>query len=179
MPVIEPPYNFKYCKKDNWSEWKKDPCKSNCLVKSKGTLIKRRSCKHRGHRTSNCTGLYYDVNLCNDSSLCTDVRTTIAEFTMKKSIEYMKFAKKYKLRDVMTFELLIAPGHQMLHDVEKPWIACTIFYRQKIKPRWYVTSREFINYGVDTFPMELGVTTMMYRIITVASTIVCQKIIHS
>ena len=144
MPVIEPPYNFKYCEKDNWSEWKKDSCKSNCLVKSKGALIKRRYCQHRGHRTPNCTGLYYDVDLCDDSSLCNDRRMTIAEFTLRSSMKYIKFAEEA----YMTVELLAAPGHQMLHDVEKPWIACTILYRQQEKPNWYALRQEFPDYGV-------------------------------
>nr|XP_012216560.1 PREDICTED: A disintegrin and metalloproteinase with thrombospondin motifs 7-like [Linepithema humile] len=58
VPVIEPPYIFKYCVDDNWSEWKEDTCKSGCLKKSKGALVKRRFCKHETHITANCIGPY-------------------------------------------------------------------------------------------------------------------------
>nr|XP_012218082.1 PREDICTED: uncharacterized protein LOC105669606 isoform X1 [Linepithema humile] len=70
VPVIEPPYIFKYCENDNWSEWKKDSCRSSCLKQSKGVIVKRRSCKRGTDRTANCIGTYYDIVLCNDSLLC-------------------------------------------------------------------------------------------------------------
>ncbi|XP_067208404.1 A disintegrin and metalloproteinase with thrombospondin motifs 2-like isoform X2 [Linepithema humile] len=61
VPVIEPPYIFKYCEDDNWSEWKEDSCKSSCIKKFIGVLVKRRFCKHQNRRTANCIGPYYDA----------------------------------------------------------------------------------------------------------------------
>ena len=149
MPIYHhiPPYINNSYEKDNWSEWERDSCKSSCLEKSKGILIKRRFCEHRGQKTPNCTGAYYDVDLCDDSSLCDDIRTTIAEFTINKCIEYVKFAKKAN----MTVELLIASGHQMPHDGEKLWVACTVFCRRNDISKWYAPRQEMLDYNVDPY----------------------------
>ena len=123
MSVTEPPYNFYSCQRDNWSEWKEDTCESSCLEKSKGIVVRRRSCKHRTRKTANCAGPYYDTVLCNDLSLCALTHQTIIEFTTKKCFEFAKYAN-------ITFELLIASAIQMPHNDEKPWVACTIFRRR-------------------------------------------------
>ena len=51
----------------------------------------------------------------------------------------------------MTVELLIGSGNQMIHDVEKPWIACTIFCRRKDMSIWYAPRQEMLDYNVDPY----------------------------
>ncbi|XP_067210451.1 A disintegrin and metalloproteinase with thrombospondin motifs adt-2-like [Linepithema humile] len=125
MAVITPPYIFSYCEDDNWSEWKEDSCKSNCLTKSKGVVIKRRFCKHGIYKTASCDGPYYDVVLCNDSSLCTEERFTIAEYTALKCTE-LSLKIKRQGKEYFKYEPLNEPGKQASHVVEEPWRACTI-----------------------------------------------------
>ncbi|XP_012230166.2 A disintegrin and metalloproteinase with thrombospondin motifs adt-2-like isoform X1 [Linepithema humile] len=148
VPVIEPPYIFKYCEDDNWSEWKEDSCKSSCLRKSKGIRVKRRFCEHRTHRTANCTGSYYDMVLCDDSLLCTEERWTIDEITITKCRKFSKFAKDANLTVELSVNL---PGRQYSHDAEEPWKACTIYCRKKTSSDYYAPRQEMLNIGVDTY----------------------------
>ncbi|XP_067212643.1 A disintegrin and metalloproteinase with thrombospondin motifs 7-like isoform X1 [Linepithema humile] len=138
VPVIEPPYIFKYCEDDNWSEWKKDSCRSSCLAQSKGVVVKRRSCKHGINKSANCIELYYDVVLCNDSLLCTQKRMTIAEFTTIKCTEF---------KDIMS-DLHSQPGYQGHYYNDRPWIACTIFCKRK---NFSYSSVEMIANGVNPY----------------------------
>jgi len=156
VPVIEPPYNFNYCEKDYWSEWKEDSCKSSCLMNSKGARVKRRSCEHRKqeivYRAANCKEPYYDVILCNDSSLCTENRQTINSFANKKCKEFDEKFGFYNLR----FRLETESGWQSPHDFGKPWIACTIHCQKKDtsgKSVYYAPYLELLNIGIDpSFP---------------------------
>nr|XP_012216561.1 PREDICTED: A disintegrin and metalloproteinase with thrombospondin motifs 7-like [Linepithema humile] len=141
VPVIEPPYIFKYCKDDNWSEWKEDTCKSSCLKKSKGALVKRRFCKHETHRTANCIGPYYDVVLCDDSSLCRQNRKTITEFTTTKCTEFSR----------IMFDLTMKPGWQAPHEVDKPWVACTIYCVRKNYPNYFAPRLEMLDHGINPY----------------------------
>ncbi|XP_012234414.2 A disintegrin and metalloproteinase with thrombospondin motifs 2-like [Linepithema humile] len=140
VPVIKPP--LPYCKEDNWSEWEEDSCKSNCLTKSKGVVIKRRSCKHATYKTASCNGPYYDVVLCNDSSFCTKERKTIAEYTDLKCTEFSFILKSY-YKEYFKYVPKIGPGQQNSHDVGKPWIACTIYCQREEKI--------FANYSIFYF----------------------------
>nr|XP_012222648.1 PREDICTED: A disintegrin and metalloproteinase with thrombospondin motifs 12-like isoform X1 [Linepithema humile] len=148
VPVIEPPYNFKFCKKDNWGEWEEDSCKSSCLKKSKGILVKRRFCKHRTVRSSKCEGPYYDVVLCNNSSLCIKKEWTIDEFTTKKCDKFRKLAKLTNL--TVNFKETV-PGEQYHHDAEKPWIACTVYCRKAGTFDYYAPRLEMLSIGVDPY----------------------------
>nr|XP_012224495.1 PREDICTED: A disintegrin and metalloproteinase with thrombospondin motifs 2-like [Linepithema humile] len=142
VSVIEPPYIFKYCEDDNWSEWKEDSCKNSyCLEGSKGVRDKRRFCKHQNDKTANCIGPYYDVVLCDDSSLCSQKRKTIAEFTTMKCTEFSH---------VMS-ELELKPGWQAPHEVNKPWIACTIHCVRKDVPTFYAPRWEMLNFGNNPY----------------------------
>jgi len=141
VPVLEPPYIFKYCEIDNWSEWKEESCKSNCLENSKGVLVKRRICKHGTYTKANCEGLYYDIVLCNNSLLCDRNRKTIDEFTTMKCTEFSK--KVFKLDE--------KPGWQAPHDVEKPWVACTIFCQQKGLFSYYDARLELLDFGINPY----------------------------
>nr|XP_012216562.1 PREDICTED: A disintegrin and metalloproteinase with thrombospondin motifs 7-like [Linepithema humile] len=143
VPIIEPPYIFKYCKDDNWSEWKENTCKSSCLPKSKGALVRRRFCKHETHRTANCIGPYYDVVLCDDSSLCSEKRTTITEFTTMKCTEFSR----------TIFELETKPEWQAPHEVDKPWIACTIHCVRKKHPSYDTANLRFkmLDYDINPY----------------------------
>ncbi|XP_012232663.2 A disintegrin and metalloproteinase with thrombospondin motifs adt-2-like isoform X1 [Linepithema humile] len=145
LPVIEPPYNFKFCEKDRWSEWEEDSCKSSCLEKSKGVLAKRRLCKHQinGYikRTTNCAGPYYDMVLCDDSLLCTEKRKTIHEFATMKCTE---------VKDIMS-QLDTQPGWQIAHEVDRPWIACTISCFLKNNSTPYTPRLEMLNFGDDPY----------------------------
>nr|XP_012214602.1 PREDICTED: A disintegrin and metalloproteinase with thrombospondin motifs 12-like [Linepithema humile] len=148
VPLIEPPYIFKYCEDDNWSEWKEDSCKSSCLRKSKGVLVKRRSCEHKAHRTANCMEPYYDMVICDDFLLCTDERWTIDEITTTKCRKFNKFAKNANLTDELSVNL---PGRQYSHDAEEPWKACTIYCRKKKSSDFYTPRQEMLNIGVDPY----------------------------
>ncbi|XP_067208708.1 A disintegrin and metalloproteinase with thrombospondin motifs 2-like [Linepithema humile] len=141
VPVIEPPYIFKYCEDDNWSEWKEDTCKSSCLEESKGALVKRRFCKHETHRTANCFGPYYDVVLCDDSSLCRQNRKTITEFTTTKCTEFSR----------IMFDLTMKPGWQAPHEVDKPWVACTIYCVRKNYPNYFAPRLEMLDHGINPY----------------------------
>nr|XP_012230171.1 PREDICTED: A disintegrin and metalloproteinase with thrombospondin motifs 2-like isoform X2 [Linepithema humile] len=141
VPIIVPPYNFKFCRKDNWSKWKKDSCNSYCLEKSKGAVVKRRFCKHRTYRTANCKGPYYDVVLCDDSSLCTEKRKTIAEFTTTKCTTFSN----------IMLELKKEPGWQAAHEVDKPWIACTIYCVRKNFSTYYAPRLEMLDFGINPY----------------------------
>jgi len=138
VPVIEPPYIFKYCEHDNWGKWEGDICKSSCLENSKGIEIKRRFCEHQTHRTTNCIGPYYDVVLCDDSTLCPN-RTTIAEYTNVRCEQFSRIVYKQKMK----------PGWQAPHEVDKPWKACTIFCMRK--GSYYEPRLEMLNYGTDPY----------------------------
>jgi len=150
MPVIEPPYIFKYCEIDNWSEWKESSCKSSCLTKSKGVIIKRRLCEHETYRTANCEGPYYDVVLCNDTRFCTKKRKTIAQYTAIKCTRFSVIEKVMNL----TIGLERKPGWQASHDVKEPWIACTIYCRQKRNlSDIYTLRNDMLKLGIDSsFP---------------------------
>ncbi|XP_067203997.1 uncharacterized protein [Linepithema humile] len=155
VPVIEPP--LPYCEEDNWSEWKEDSCKSDCLTKSKGVVIKRRSCKHGINKTASCNGPYYDVVLCNDSRLCTEKRKTIDEYTASKCTEFsLKLKTKYKV--YFNYIPEIGPGQQNSHDARKPWIACTIYCQreEKISAKYsifyfYTPRQELLESGVNPY----------------------------
>nr|XP_012217909.1 PREDICTED: A disintegrin and metalloproteinase with thrombospondin motifs 7-like [Linepithema humile] len=144
VPIIEPPYIFKYCEDDNWSEWKADSCRSSCLAQSKGVVAKRRSCKHGTDRTMNCIGPYYDVVLCDDSLLCSEKRIAIAEFTTIKCTEFS---------DIMS-ELKSEPGWQGSYYNDRSWMACTIFCQRKNLPiyfPYYAPRIEMIANGVNPY----------------------------
>ncbi|XP_067209060.1 A disintegrin and metalloproteinase with thrombospondin motifs adt-2-like isoform X2 [Linepithema humile] len=147
VPLIEPPYIFKYCDDDNWSEWEEGTCQSGCLKNSKGVMVKRRYCKHGIHRMPNCGGLYYDVVLCNDSTLCFKNRVTIEQFTTVKCTLF----KRKKMLKNLTVILKEKPGSQALHDFEKPWKACTIYCQQKKSPIFYAPRLEMLNYGINPY----------------------------
>ncbi|XP_012224494.2 A disintegrin and metalloproteinase with thrombospondin motifs 2-like isoform X2 [Linepithema humile] len=142
IPVIEPPYIFKYCEDDNWSEWKEDSCKNSyCLEGSKGVRNKRRFCKHQNDITANCIGPYYDVVLCDDSSLCSQKRKTIAEFTTMKCTEFSRIMSELELK----------PGWQAPHKMDKPWIACTIHCVRKKFSTFYAPRWEMLNFGNNPY----------------------------
>nr|XP_012224546.1 PREDICTED: A disintegrin and metalloproteinase with thrombospondin motifs 3-like [Linepithema humile] len=142
VPVIEPPYILKYCEDDNWSEWKEDSCTKNCCLKgSKGVRDKRRFCKHQNDTTANCIGPYYDVVLCDASSLCSGKRKTVAEFAAIKCDEFSR----------IMFELELKPGWQAPHEVDKPWIACTIHCAQKNFSSYFALRKELLNFGIDPY----------------------------
>ncbi|XP_012229234.2 A disintegrin and metalloproteinase with thrombospondin motifs adt-2-like isoform X1 [Linepithema humile] len=143
-PILEPPYNFKICNKDNWSEWVEDSCKSSCLQKSKGVLAKRRFCKHRLHKTPNCMGSYYDVVLCDDSLLCTRKHKTVVYFAFKKCLKYIKLANDTNLS-------ITKPGKQYSHNAEKSWIACTVYCAHKESSDYYTPRQEMLNLRVDPY----------------------------
>jgi hypothetical protein len=145
VPVIEPPYIFKYCENDNWSEWKEDSCKSSCLENSKGTLIKRRLCRHQTQITANCIGPYYDVVLCEDSSLCTENRQIVNEFATMKCAEFdlIIILKEKKMRPSNEV------GWQASHEVDKPWKACTIFCMHN--HFYHAPHLEMLSYGIDPY----------------------------
>ena len=154
VPIIEPPYIFKYCKEDEWSEWKKDDCQNPCLTKSKGVIIKRRSCKRGSHKTSSCVGPYYAIDLCDDSRICKN-RRTIEEFTNTKCTEFSKILKN--INEMYLHELKKKPGLQVPYNNKKPWTACTIFCEQKhipnISSRFYSPYEELLNiHGDPYFP---------------------------
>nr|XP_012235890.1 PREDICTED: A disintegrin and metalloproteinase with thrombospondin motifs 12-like isoform X1 [Linepithema humile] len=155
VPVIEPP--LPYCEEDNWSEWTEDSCKSDCLTKSKGVVIKRRSCRHGTNKTASCNGPYYDVVLCNDSRLCSNERHTIAEYTASKctelSLKIKRQGKKY-----FKYEPQNESGKQASHVVEKPWRACTIhcLREEKISAKYslllfYAPRQDMLDFNIDPY----------------------------
>jgi len=149
VPVIEPLYVFPSCEKNKWSKWKKDSCKSRCLINSKGVVVKRRSCKGRKKQTANCNGPYYEVVLCDDSSLCTEERKTIKSFISKKCKKINEMVKRMGL-DLPKAE----PGWQAPHDVNNPWEACSIYCRGKNnfnRTFYYAPRREALGFGIDPF----------------------------
>ncbi|XP_012220682.1 A disintegrin and metalloproteinase with thrombospondin motifs adt-2-like isoform X1 [Linepithema humile] len=151
VSVIEPPYNFKYCQRDDWSEWKEDYCQSNCLKNSKGVIVKRRSCEHRSRRTASCKGPYYDVVLCNDS-LCAGERKTIDSFAKLICHEFnlMAMYNDQKLK-ILKLEYDSKPGWQAAYDVEKPWKACTIHCRQKNSSTLYAPYEKMFVLNFDPY----------------------------
>ena len=145
VPIIEPPYKFKYCERDKWTEWEADSCKSSCLKNSKGVQVKRRSCKHRNYKTANCIGLYYDVVMCNDSLLCTNKDRNVIEFAIIKCTKYHEMAKEADLEvDLLRW------GTQLSHVVEKPWVACIVacYYNRSFIHQPY---REMLILGVNPY----------------------------
>ncbi|XP_067203456.1 A disintegrin and metalloproteinase with thrombospondin motifs 19-like [Linepithema humile] len=131
VAVIEPPYIFPYCG-DNWSEWKEDSCKSNCFTKSKGMIIKRRFCKHDTYKTASCNGPYYDVVVCNDSRLCNGKCKRISEYASIKCTEYNLKVKK-RGGEYFNYDPENGPGRNVIHDVARPWIVCTIYCQREDK----------------------------------------------
>ncbi|XP_012220601.2 A disintegrin and metalloproteinase with thrombospondin motifs adt-2-like [Linepithema humile] len=146
VPVIEPPYIFKYCEDDNWSEWEEGICQSSCLKKSKGIKVKRRSCTHKSHKMARCEGPYYDMVLCDDS-FCPENRTTISKLTTNKCIKFSRIMK----RAAYNVELEAGPGVQVPHNVAKPWKACTIHCRRKNSSALYAPRLEMLNLNIDPY----------------------------
>ncbi|XP_067217200.1 A disintegrin and metalloproteinase with thrombospondin motifs 19-like isoform X2 [Linepithema humile] len=147
VPVLEPPYIFKYCDEDNWSEWKEDNCQSSCLEESKGAFVKRRSCKHGVYRTASCGGPYYDVALCDDKMFCPKLRITIIEFTRQRCNDFVGYTERVK--GVLT-NVKRGPGSQAVYDVEKPWMACIIICQQK-NPIIYNSHLEMLDRGFNPY----------------------------
>ncbi|XP_067208402.1 A disintegrin and metalloproteinase with thrombospondin motifs adt-2-like [Linepithema humile] len=142
VSLIEPPYNFRDCEDDDWSEWKEDSCKNfYCLKGSKGVRNKRRFCKHQNDITANCIGPYYDVVLCDASLLCSGKHKTVAEFAATKCDEFSRIMSELKLK----------LGWQAPHEVDKPWIACTIHCVQKNFSSHFALRKELLNFGIDPY----------------------------
>ncbi|XP_067204167.1 A disintegrin and metalloproteinase with thrombospondin motifs adt-2-like isoform X4 [Linepithema humile] len=148
VPVLEPPYIFKYCEDYIWSEWKEGTCQSSCTQASKGVKVRRRSCKHGNNITASCEGPYYDVVLCDDSLLCTEERKKIELNVEKKCMKLNFFAIMYNL-DLM-FEFDVESKWRVLHDVEKPWKACTIHCRLE-NSSLYAPRLEIIDFNIDPY----------------------------
>ncbi|XP_067213551.1 A disintegrin and metalloproteinase with thrombospondin motifs adt-2-like isoform X2 [Linepithema humile] len=148
IPVIEPPYIFKDCEEDKWSEWKESTCQSSCLKGSKGLRIKRRSCRHRSLRSASCEGPYYDMVLCDDSLLCTEKRESIKSFATIKCTQYSIQAKFYNL----SLKIERAPGLQPSYNAEKPWIACTVYCRCTVT---FSTLYEHCTPGLGKFSFDI------------------------
>ena len=148
MPISERPYFFKYCKKDEWSEWKEDDCQSRCLTKSKGVIIKRRSCKQRTFNTTKCEGSYYAVDLCDDSNIC-NIRTTIEEFSNTKCTKFSLILKK----NHQNFDNIMKLGWKASYNPKKPSEACTIFcLRVAFTSSRYISPySELVNFGVNPY----------------------------
>ncbi|XP_067203576.1 A disintegrin and metalloproteinase with thrombospondin motifs adt-2-like [Linepithema humile] len=163
VPALVSPYNFRYCERDKWSEWTKYPCKSSCLNKSKSVRVKRRVCRHRIHKTANCKGSYYDVVLCDDSTLCTKRRQKIAEYTTMKCSEFSLEIEKYKRSlhyhgKKFKYGSLNKPVVQASHIVREPWRACTIhcLREEKISDKhsllhFYAPRQEMLDLGIDPY----------------------------
>lgn len=108
----------------NWCAWKEEPCRSNCLEKSRGVIVKRRFCRDK-NRSSNkwaaCARSPYDVILCDSSTLCNwRLRITIQEYINQNCEIFASF-----VTNIQTY------GKQMVYNSDKPWEACTIFCRTK------------------------------------------------
>lgn len=145
MPILTPPYILEYCEEDNWSEWKEDMmCQTECMEKSKGVRAKRRSCKHGSHKTANCGEPYYDVFLCDDSTICTGDRETISEFTRMKCFQFIKNVR-------INVKLKKWAGAQAAHDVKQPWKACTVHCKRQNSDILYDPRLEMISYGIDPY----------------------------
>ncbi|XP_067213562.1 A disintegrin and metalloproteinase with thrombospondin motifs adt-2-like [Linepithema humile] len=144
VPYLQPPLD--YYENDNWSEWKESPCRSNCLEKSKGVKVKRRSCKHGIRRTASCKGPYYNVVLCDDSILCTKNRTTASQLATNKCIQINNY-----LKHEFSIELESGPVVQVLHNVAEPWKACTVHCRKKDSPTLYALRFEMIGVNMNPY----------------------------
>jgi len=98
-----------------------------------------------------CNGAYYEVDLCDVSSLCTEKRKTIKSFTAIKCKEINQMVKRIKL-DLPKAE----PGWQVPHDVNNPWVACSIYCRGRNvfgQAFYYAPRREALSFGIDpSFP---------------------------
>ncbi|XP_012230637.1 A disintegrin and metalloproteinase with thrombospondin motifs 7-like [Linepithema humile] len=154
VPVQEPPYIFNYYRKDKWSKWKVGPCESSCIEKSKGVRIRRRFCEHRNIRTANCKGPYYDVVMCNEFS-CNDFkRKTISQFAQLICNAFRSALQKHN-HPIQLENNIGSLWRQRFHNVEKPWIACTIFCLLKNTSIYYPIREimfEFDQYPYISFP---------------------------
>ncbi|XP_067211027.1 A disintegrin and metalloproteinase with thrombospondin motifs adt-2-like isoform X2 [Linepithema humile] len=155
VPVQEPPYIFNYYRKDKWSEWEVGPCKSSCIEKSKGVQIRRRFCVHRNKRTANCKGPYYDVVMCNDFSCNFFTSQTIYQFALKMCWTLSKAMERFRGPTIQLENRIESSWKQASHDVEKPWIACTIFCLLKNTSTYYLVREimfDFERYPYILFP---------------------------
>ncbi|RLU15801.1 hypothetical protein DMN91_011557 [Ooceraea biroi] len=143
VSVLEPPSVSDDEKKGgSWSEWREGSCSSGCLQKSKGARVRRRFCENRDRQAADCKGLYYDVLLCKDEKLCKKKRKTIVEFaTLKCGI----FAERIPELDGT------ANGLQASHEVDRPWMACTVFCRRKDISAYYAPRVELNDLGLDPY----------------------------
>nr|XP_012230657.1 PREDICTED: A disintegrin and metalloproteinase with thrombospondin motifs 19-like isoform X2 [Linepithema humile] len=157
VPVQEPPYIFNYYRKDKWSEWEVGPCKSSCIEKSKGVQVRRRFCVQRNKRTANCKGPYYDVVICNDFSCNFFISRTIDRFALIICRIFGGTLKTSNFRypTIQLKNWIGSSWKQASHDVEKPWIACTIFCLLKNTSTYYPVREimfDFENYPYISFP---------------------------
>ncbi|XP_011647364.1 A disintegrin and metalloproteinase with thrombospondin motifs adt-2 [Pogonomyrmex barbatus] len=139
---ISEPSELSNSQKDSWSEWKESSCSSGCLQKSKGAQVRRRFCENRNHTTRDCKGLYYDVLLCKDEKLCKKKRRTIQDFA---TLKCRLFGERLPKLDGT------ARGLQATHEIDKPWMACTIFCRRKDIAAYYAPRVELNDLGLDPY----------------------------
>ncbi|XP_012215224.2 A disintegrin and metalloproteinase with thrombospondin motifs adt-2-like [Linepithema humile] len=113
--LVEPSKYLYYSEDGSWSEWNVEPCAKNCLEKSKGTMVARRTCSNKNNKPAYCAGSSYDVKLCDASSLCSEKPRLPIEKYIDISCEKARFLAK--------------KGIQAPYDYNRPWLACTIFCR--------------------------------------------------
>ncbi|XP_063981651.1 A disintegrin and metalloproteinase with thrombospondin motifs adt-2 [Diachasmimorpha longicaudata] len=122
-----------------WSKWNEGKCRSGCIKKSRGARAKRRTC--RNDSASECKGLSFAVDLCDDSKLC-EKRITSEDFATLKCRE---FSARIPELDAE------ARGLQAPHEADRPWMGCAIFCKQRHIASYYTPRVELNDLGLDPY----------------------------
>ncbi|XP_043278023.1 A disintegrin and metalloproteinase with thrombospondin motifs adt-1-like [Venturia canescens] len=129
------------------SEWKKGPCKSGCIVGSKGVRNEGPpSCRH-GRRTTNCTeessANNHPVELCEDDRICAaGKRIPAADFAGKRCEFYALSLPEIDPN---------GGGLQAPHETLRPWLACAVFCRRTDIASFYTPRIPLYDLGLDPY----------------------------
>jgi len=115
-------------KPGQWSEWRRDGCRSGCIKGGRGAREKKRSCQtgRLVHTLEGCQGPSTGMDFCDDSSICGE---------REDSSQYATT----QCRHLSNFVSVIDPtaqGTQVAHSRDRLWQACAI-YCKKRNGGWY------------------------------------------
>lgn len=117
-----------------WSDWIEEDCRSGCILKSKGSRKKHRSCNNPLpiNSASDCEGLTFDISLCEDREICNKNRYLSANNFA--SLKCREFSQLIPELDGGSSSSL---GIQAIYEEQRLWVPCAIFCLRKDIPVYY------------------------------------------
>lgn len=116
-----------------WGDWVEEDCHSGCILKSKGSRKRHRSCNNPSPFKSgeDCEGLSFDVSLCDDREICNVNRyLTANDYATMKCGEFSQLIPELDGSSASS-------GLQAMYEEQRLWVPCAIFCRRKDIPVYY------------------------------------------